>query len=224
MCCYVRSSVQLVNNNDGLRICYRVILCASFMSLLRAGLLNTCRLSLCSIVLIFKSSKNTKYAPLHWMITSKGKINELCLICHFFFFFFLSFFPAPSSPLSPFTSLFQLMEWWFGKYYEAQNWLSELHTTAWPWVFDGYPCSDCLSSVLYKESLSCAPFKSERLMLWSGYLATVGDQQLYNETLLQTSTWTCMFTSAMRHTHNHTTVPWPISFFFPLNCQIWRWQ
>lgn len=57
-------------------------------------------------------------------------------------------------------------------------------------LYDGYPRSDCLSSVPYEESLNCGPYYSERPTLRSGYLATVGDRQLDNETLLQTSTQT----------------------------------
>lgn len=46
-----------------------------------------------------KCSKNTKNAALHWMITSKGELNKLCLVCHFFSFFHppLSIYHSPST-------------------------------------------------------------------------------------------------------------------------------
>lgn len=71
----------------------------------RNGLLDTRHSQgLYSIVLSFKNSKNTKHARLHRMITSKGKINELCLVCHFFSHLLTltvaSFSPLPLSRLT----------------------------------------------------------------------------------------------------------------------------
>lgn len=127
-------------------------------------------------------SRNTKCARLHWTITSEEKKSMSFVLFLLFLRHLLTLTAASVSPLP----LPPLMEWWFGKYYGAQNRPSEQHSTAWLalwWI----PASDCLSSVLYKESLSCAPQECERLMLRSGYLATVGDQQVDNENIPQTS-------------------------------------
>lgn len=73
-------------------------------------------------------------------------------------------------------------------------------------IFDGFLSSDCLSSapLHHMESLCCGPKHFGRLMLRSGYLATVGDQQLDNETLPQTSTQTCILKRKPRPLDRHS--------------------
>lgn len=117
----------------------------------------------------YKCSENGKDAPLHWMITSKGKINELCLICRFFSFFFF-FHPPLSIYLSPSTN--GVMIW----------------KVLWGWKSAQWAAHNCVASSLMdipvlivwaqcherKKSFRSAPYKSKTPMLKSGYLAIVG--------------------------------------------------